>query len=391
MGLIIMQMTAVLLLLLLLPHSLSSAETGSSTHSNHSKTLNEDVSNTPVKSQRQFKGDKGQETCAIPCDITVKLLRDEKHSVCGQLQQSLLAFGRSTRKLIRDVMEEQQKALDVLSNQITEMMTKVQTLSSEVQRSNTEMFTVKPVPSHGQDCSEIKDNLLTVVPKIPSGIYIIHPENTDSSFEVFCEMDYMEGGWTVMQRRTDGLTDFKRPWADYASGFGHLAGEHWLGLRKMLQIVNQKDTRFQLHIALVSHDDITSYASYDDFWLDGESQFFSVHLGRYAGSAGDAFRGYNQEQNQDTAPFSASDVDNDGCNPFCSIGKSTVESCSDRHNHTGWWFNQCGLANLNGSPEDEEKTHGQRTHILWDTWRHNGVPHLIKSVTMKIKRIPTYN
>jgi len=101
----------------------------------------------------------------------------------------------------------------------------------------------------GRDCSDIKDNLLSVVPKIPSGIYIVHPENTDTSFEVrdsfsapqsaarwsiitlnkvvlqvFCEMDYMGGGWTVMQRRTDGLTDFKRPWADYVDGFGHLAG-----------------------------------------------------------------------------------------------------------------------------------------------------------------------
>lgn len=39
--------------------------------------------------------------------------------VCAaQLQQSLLAFGRSTRKLIRDVMEEQQRALDILSSQV---------------------------------------------------------------------------------------------------------------------------------------------------------------------------------------------------------------------------------------------------------------------------------
>lgn len=34
----------------------------------------------------------------------------------------------------------------------------------------------------------------------------------------------MDGGWTVIQRRTEGLTDFKRPWADYVDGFGHLAG-----------------------------------------------------------------------------------------------------------------------------------------------------------------------
>ncbi|XP_031176348.1 angiopoietin-related protein 5 [Sander lucioperca] len=386
-----MMWTTTVLLLLLVPHLLSSNDTRNSSDFNQSETVNEDFSDAFVKGQKLPGGAKGRDTCSIPCDITVKLLRDEKHSICGQLQQSLLAFGRNTRKLIRDVMEEQQRALDILSSQVTELMTKVQTLSSEVQRSNTEMYSIKPVQSHGQDCSDIKDNLLSVVPKIPSGIYIVHPENTDSSFEVFCEMDYMGGGWTVMQRRTDGLTDFKRPWADYVDGFGNLAGEHWLGLRKVFHIVNQKDTRFQLHIALVSHDDVTSYASYDDFHLDSETQFFSIHLGRYAGSAGDAFRGYDQDQNQDTAPFSASDVDNDGCNPSCSIDNRTVESCSTQHNQTGWWFNQCGLANLNGSPEDEEQNQGQRTHILWDTWRQNGVPHIIKSVTMKVRRIATNN
>lgn len=115
--------------------------------------------------------------------------------------------------------------------------------------------------------------------------------------------------------------------------------------------------------------------------------FLQSHLSVFG--AGDAFRGYEQEQNQDTAPFSTSDVDNDGCNPACSMGNRTVESCSSQHNHTGWWFNQCGLANLNGSPEDLEHNGGPRTRIIWDTWRHNGVPHAIKSVTMKIRRIGT--
>ncbi|KAK1883278.1 Angiopoietin-related protein 5 [Dissostichus eleginoides] len=322
-------------LLLLVPHLLSSTETGNSANFNESDIVDEDFSDAPVKGQKVAGGVKGRDTCSIP-----------------------------TRKLIRDVMEEQQRALDILSSQVTELTTKVQTLNSEVQRSNTEMYSIKPVQSHGRDCSDIKDNLMSVVPKIPSGIYIVHPENTDSSFEVFCEMDYMGGGWTVMQRRTDGLTDFKRPWADYADGFGHLAGEHWLGLKKVFHIVNQKETRFQLHVALVSQDDI-------------------------CGSAGDAFRGYDQDLNQDTAPFSASDVDNDGCNPSCSFDNRTVESCSAQHNNTGWWFNQCGLANLNGSPEDTEQS--QRTHIQWDTWRQSGVPHTIKSVTMKIRRIATNN
>ncbi|XP_056141301.1 angiopoietin-related protein 5 [Lampris incognitus] len=383
------------ILLLLAPHLPPAANTsvdkGDSTTLTQSKILNQEFAEATGRDQKHFEGGNGRETCSIPCDITAKLLRDEKHSFCGHLQQSLMTFGRSTRKLVRDVMEEQQRALDFLTSQVTELMTKVQALSSEVQRNNIEMYSVKPVQSHGRDCSDIKDNLISVVPKIPSGIYIVHPENTDSSFEVFCEMDYMGGGWTVMQKRMDGLTNFRRPWADYVDGFGHLPGEHWLGLRKVFHIVNQKETRFQLHIALVSHDETTSYASYDDFRLDNETLFYSIHLGRYAGSAGDAFRGYEQEQNQDTAPFSASDVDNDGCIPFCSINNQTVESCSMLHNQTGWWFNQCGLANLNGSPEDPEQNKGESTHILWNTWTQNGLPHSIKSVTMKIRRITTNN
>lgn len=43
----------------------------------------------------------------------------------------------------------------------------------------------------GQDCSDIRDNLLSVVPKIPSGIYIIHPDNTDASFEVDSRLDFV--------------------------------------------------------------------------------------------------------------------------------------------------------------------------------------------------------
>lgn len=50
------------------------------------------------------------------------------------------------------------------------------------------------------------------------------PLEANLVLQVFCEMDYMGGGWTVMQRRTDGLTDFKRSWVDYVDGFGHLAG-----------------------------------------------------------------------------------------------------------------------------------------------------------------------
>lgn len=56
--------------------------------------------------------------CCVQLCYLCLLFRSCVCMCVGQLQQSLLAFGRSTRKLIRDVMDEQQRALDVLSGQV---------------------------------------------------------------------------------------------------------------------------------------------------------------------------------------------------------------------------------------------------------------------------------
>ncbi|CAM4668366.1 unnamed protein product [Leuciscus chuanchicus] len=329
----------------------SSAANTSGTRRNEPVILTEGSEYVSLQGQKEYyQRDAGKDKCTMPCEMTAKLMRDEKHSLCSNLQHTMVSYTRNTRKLIRDLIDEQQKALEFLSSQIIELMAKVNTLSSDVQRSNSDIFSVKPMESHGKDCSDIKETLGVVSPKIPSGIYIIQPENTDVPFE---------------------------------------ESEHWLGLRKIFNIVSQRNTRFQLHVSLVSQDDSTAYASYDNFWLEDETKFFAIHLGRYAGCAGDAFRGYDQEQNQDTAPFSTSDVDNDGCSPFCTFADKAVESCSENQNNTGWWFNQCGKANLNGSPLDQDLS--TQSHIHWDTWTKNGTLVKIKSVTMKIRRVEIPN
>lgn len=40
-----------------------------------------------------------------------------------------------------------------------------------------------------------------------------------------CDMDYRGGGWTVIQKRMDGIIDFQRLWCDYLDGFGDLLGQ----------------------------------------------------------------------------------------------------------------------------------------------------------------------
>ncbi|XP_049746872.1 angiopoietin-related protein 5 isoform X2 [Elephas maximus indicus] len=234
------------------------------------------------------------------------------------------------------------------------------------------------------DCTDIKDTIGSVT-KTPSGLYIIHPEGASHPFEVMCDMDYRGGGWTVIQKRIDGVIDFQRLWCDYLDGFGDLLGEFWLGLKKIFYIVNQKNTSFMLYVALKSEDNTLAYASYENFWLEDETRFFKLHLGRYSGNAGDAFRGLRKEDNQNAMPFSASDVDNDGCRPMCLVCGQSVKSCSHFSNNTGWWFSQCGLANLNGIHHFPRKLLG--TGIQWGTWIKNNSPVKIKSVSMKIRRM----
>ncbi|GAB5577002.1 fibrinogen-like protein 1 isoform X2 [Prionailurus iriomotensis] len=317
-------------------------------------------------------------------------------------------------------------------------MNRVLLLTTEVLRKQLDPLPHRPVQSHdwrGLDCTDIKDTIGSVT-KTPSGLYIIYPEGSSYPFEVMCDMDYRGGGWTVIQKRVDGITDFQRLWCDYLDGFGDLlehhdpyfSGEFWLGLKKIFYIVNQKNTSFMLHVALESEDDTFAYASYDNFWLEDETSFFKMHLGRYSGNAadslegesvgqagkelltfscserlafrnhrmlepisfgvqvleGDGFRGFRKEDNQNAMPFSTSDVDNDGCHPACLVSGQSVKSCSRLSNNTGWWFSQCGLANLNGIHRFPGKL--VSTGIQWGTWTRNNSPVRIKSVSMKIRR-----
>ena len=51
-----------------------------------------------------------------------------------------------------------------------------------------------------------------------SGVYDIWPSMSVRRVKVYCEI--VDGrGWTILQRRQDGSTDFRRNWKDYELGF----------------------------------------------------------------------------------------------------------------------------------------------------------------------------
>lgn len=77
-------------------------------------------------------------------------------------------------------------------------------------------------------------------------------------------------------------------------------------------------------------------------------------------TAGDAFRGLGHTDNQEGCGFSTLDRDHDHCS-LCTDGARTFASCSHDLSGAGWWYSDCGRADLNGPwPEHEGAASGMR-------------------------------
>ncbi|XP_009985005.1 PREDICTED: angiopoietin-1, partial [Tauraco erythrolophus] len=48
-----------------------------------------------------------------------------------------------------------------------------------------------------------------------SGVYTIYINNVSDPKKVFCNMEIVGGGWTVIQHREDGSLDFQKSWKEY--------------------------------------------------------------------------------------------------------------------------------------------------------------------------------
>ncbi|KAM6201965.1 fibroleukin [Rhynchocyon petersi] len=200
-----------------------------------------------------------------------------------------------------------------------------------------------------KDCSEYY-----TIGKRSSETYRVTPDSRNSSFEVYCDMETMGGGWTVLQARLDGSTNFNRTWRDYKVGFGNLQREFWLGNDKIHLLT--KSSEMILRVDLEDFNGLKLYAVYDHFYVANEFLRYRVHIGNYNGTAGDALR-FSKQYNHDMKFFTTPDRDNDrypsgNCGLFYS---------------SGWWFDACMSANLNGKYY-HQKYKGVRNGIFWGTW-----------------------
>uniref|UniRef100_A0A673U6P8 Angiopoietin 4 n=1 Tax=Suricata suricatta TaxID=37032 RepID=A0A673U6P8_SURSU len=133
-------------------------------------------------------------------------------------------------------------------------------------------------------------------------------------------------------------------------GFGDVAGEHWLGNEVVHQLTSR--AAYSLRVELQDWEGNEAFAQYERFQLGSEGQLYRLSLSGYSGSAGRQSSLVLQGTN-----FSTRDADNDNCLCKCAQMLSG-----------GWWFDACGLSNLNGiyypARQHVRKLNGIRWHYF---------------------------
>ncbi|NXA05955.1 ANGL4 protein, partial [Sapayoa aenigma] len=230
-------------------------------------------------------------------------------------------------------------------------------LTSQSQNGSGEPLPAQRLP---EDCHQ-----LFLAGQQSSGVFQVQPTGSQP-FKVYCDMT-AEGGWTVIQRRTDGSVDFDQLWDAYKNGFGDLHGDFWLGLEKIHHLV--QEGKYNLLIELEDWEG-NSQAVQFVFSLGGESTAYTLNLlGPLSGELENAIGDFRQ------LPFSTRDRDHD---------LKADTNCA-KHLSGGWWFSTCGHANLNGKyfRSIPRQRHERKQGIFWKTWKGRYYP--LKSTIMKIQ------
>ncbi|XP_053674070.1 ficolin-2-like [Anopheles nili] len=231
-----------------------------------------------------------------------------------------------------------------------------------------EYLHLKGCNSTSMDLSESRSRLYASCNKVPipvSGVYHIRPEKPfKEPITVFCDQEYDNGGWVVIQHRFDGSMNFYRNWQEYKNGFGNLDGEFWLGLDRIYQLTVSGP--HELVILLEDFDGNKTYAKYDRFEIGDEaSKYVIKHIEGYSGTAGDSMDGLKGFK------WTTMDSDND----------SYSENCATLYSGA-WWYGACHKSNLNGLYLRGE-TKEYATGMVWYTFR--GHHYALKSTKMMIK------
>ncbi|XP_056001919.1 protein crumbs homolog 2-like isoform X2 [Ostrea edulis] len=197
--------------------------------------------------------------------------------------------------------------------------------------------TCEVIPKH-RTCMEILQHYANTKGK--DGVYPIYIDGQQKM--VYCDMTTDGGGWTSIQKRVDGSTDFYRNWDNYKTGFGDPFTNYWIG-NDAIHILTTENGQ-ELRVDLMSFTGEKVYALYSMFHVGNEASKYKFSASGFSGTAGDGFELTNGIR------FSTYDQDND------SHGGVNCASVLQG----AWWYSRCSSANLNGKYD--------ATNLYWEPW-----------------------
>ncbi|NXB22550.1 ANGP4 protein, partial [Rhagologus leucostigma] len=250
----------------------------------------------------------------------------------------------------------------LLQRQQLQLLQSVQSLVRLVSQGRGELWAMSPGQEQQfQDCAELPNLAgmhLAAHSKPP-------PACPSLPLQVYCDMETDRGGWTIIQLRANGSLSFQRSWREYKQGFGDPAGEYWLGNEAVHLLTSR--VPYALRVELQDWEGGQVYAHYGKFQLGSERQFYRLSLQDYGGTAGQqsglALQGTR---------FSTRDADNDNCLCKCAQMLSG-----------GWWFDACGLSNLNGIYYPARNNIRKLNGIRWHHFQ--GPSYSLKGTRMMIR------
>ena len=195
---------------------------------------------------------------------------------------------------------------------------------------------------------------------------------------------FEEGEWVKFQQRGQYKNPqyyFARKMKEYVDGFGDPSKEFWLGLDKIVSLTNNgaellveletfeeiEAMIYKFIIEILSFQGEKVFARYSSFKVKGPE--YRIHVSGYSGNAGDTMK------IDDGMAFSTRDSDKD----------LWGQDCSSTRGHGGWWFNGCGLANLNGMNLGNSKS--GYNGILWYLYAKDNRSFKSTKMMLRKKRI----
>ncbi|KFW77721.1 Angiopoietin-4, partial [Manacus vitellinus] len=255
----------------------------------------------------------------------------------------------------------------LLQRQQLQLLQSVQSLVRLVSQGRGEQAISPGQEQQFQDCAEVHRAGIRT-----SGVYTLHIANLTnpspsplSPLQAYCDMETDQGGWTVIQLRANGSLSFQRSWREYKQGFGDAAGEYWLGNEAVHLLTSR--VPYTLRVELQDWEGGQVYAQYGKFQLGSERQLYRLSLQDYSGTAGQQ-SGLALQGTQ----FSTRDADNDNCLCKCAQMLSG-----------GWWFDACGLSNLNGIYYPAQNNIRKLNGIRWHHFQ--GPSYSLKGTRMMIR------